>query len=144
MENPTNSRCGASSCSEPAIWRFAAAMPTEPAAEALARPDAELRCQLHMSLSALTWLPGLADGLVVVVGAADSPAAGRHSADTVRMASHLIDVDQLRPGRPDVPPSVTVTETAFMRVVRPVPARLTVDVGEVVVPGQLFVPGTDR
>lgn len=111
MEYSASPPCGAPSCSEPALWRYAAAVPTEGAAAALARPDAELRCQLHMSLSALTWLPGLADGLVVVVGTVDSPAStGRHAADTVRMETHLIDVDQLRPRRP----SVTGDATQFM------------------------------
>ena len=135
MEYSASVRCGAPSCPEPPVWRFVAAVPGEPADVALSRPDVEFRCSLHMSLSALTWLPGLADGLMVVVGAVDSPALVADLAETVRMGSHLIDVDQLRPRRPepvDFPRSVTVTDLG--------PATQLMPAVVVPVPGQLALP----
>jgi hypothetical protein len=144
VENPTTVRCGASRCPAPPLWRFAVAFPFEAATVALrARP--QYRCGEHLDLAGLVWLPGLTHGMYVVLDPQGvSPALhDDERSDTVRMESHLIDVDELRPR------SVRSDATQLIPVVsgrRPVvPARVTVDVGEPVqVPGQLLVPGTDR
>lgn len=132
VEYSASVRCGAPRCSEPALWRFAVAGATESPRTALDRRP-HLRCADHLSLSDLSWLPELAADMVVVVDVLWlSPAAVDRDdrSDTMRMASHLIDVDQLRPGR-HRPPSVTGDATQLMPAVVPVP-------------GQLLAPGTDR
>ena len=100
---PASPRCGAPSCAALALWRFAAALPDVASDVVLAGEHVEHRCTEHMTMAELTWLPGLTDGLVVVVGMVETADTLPGLADTVRMPSHLIDVDQLRPRRPRVP-----------------------------------------
>lgn len=132
MENPTNLRCGAPRCSREPSYRFALAFRYESPTSALqVRP--QYRCTDHLTIADLNWLPGLEHGMVVVIDPAGvSPAYDDERSDTVRMSTHLIDVDELRPlSRRRTRPSVTSDATQVMAAV-------------VAVPGQLAVPGTDR
>ena len=97
MENPTNVRCGAPRCSADASWRFALAYRIESPQSALEiRP--QFRCTEHLTITDLTWLPGLEHGMVAVVDPNPiSPGAWDDRSDTVRMTTHLIDVDELYP-----------------------------------------------
>ena len=115
MEYSAPVRCGAPSCPNPPIWRFASAHRWESPATAL-EVRAQYRCGEHLDLAGLVWLPDLAHGMVVVVDPAGvSPAEFDHErTDTSRIGRHLIDVAQLRPGRPDVPPSVTGDATQLV------------------------------